>query len=69
MCLGRGNGYAVQKKGFSLLRQDETQEIKAHICDDICRFANDCSLTQDELDKHCANCIVNKITRIESEAE
>ncbi len=48
---------------------DTTEEIKSHICDSICRFANDCSLMQDELDELCENCIVDKITKIESEAE
>lgn len=54
-----------KKKAVSLLKQDETEDIKSHICDDICRFANDCSITQEELDEHCANCIVDRITRIE----
>ena len=67
MCLGLGNGCVVKEKGFSLLKQDKTEDIKSKICDDICRFANDYNITQEELDEHCANCIVDKITRIESE--
>lgn len=54
-----------KKKAVSLVKQDETEDIKSKICDDICRFANDCSITQEELDEHCANCIVDRITRIE----
>lgn len=60
---------ARKKKAFSLLKQDETEDIKSHICDDICRFANDYNITQEQLDEHCANCIVDRIARIESEAE
>lgn len=69
MCLGLGNGCVVKEKGFSLLKQDETEDIKSHICDDICRFANDYNITLEQLDEQCANCIVDKFTRIESETE
>lgn len=55
-----------QAKKLSLLKQDETETIKSKICDDICRFAVDCSITQEQLDEHCANCIVDRIARIET---
>ena len=54
-----------KKKTVSLLKQDETEDIKSKICDDICRFANDYNITQEQLDEQCANCIVDRITRIE----
>ena len=66
MCLGLGNGCVVKDKGFSLLKQDETETIKSKICDDICRYANDYTITQEQLDEHCANCIVDRMTRIET---
>lgn len=65
MCLGLGNGCVPKEEKVSLLKQDETENIKSKICDDICRFANDCTITQEQLDEHCANCIVDRITRIE----
>lgn len=58
-----------RKSVDSALKQKTTEEIKSHICDSICRFANDCRLTQDALDEHCENCIVDKIAKIESEVE
>lgn len=42
-----------------------TEDMKSHICDDLCRFANDFDITQDELDEHCENCIVDQIRKIE----
>lgn len=53
----------------TLLQQNVTEDIKSHICDDLCKFANDFYITQDDLDEHCKNCIVDKIKRIESETE
>ena len=44
---------------------DITEDIKSHICDKICRFANDFYITQDQLDKYCENCIVDSIRKIE----
>lgn len=32
------------EKKLSLLKQDETEKIKSHICDDICRFVV-CNIT------------------------
>lgn len=58
MCIGLANGGYIPP-------EDETENIKSHICDNICRFAVDCNLTQDELDEHCESCIVDKITKIE----
>ena len=49
----------------SLLKPDVTTETKEKICDSICRFAVDCNITQEQLDKKCENCIVDKITKIE----
>lgn len=54
------------EKKLSLLKQDETETIKSKICDDICRFAADCSITQEQLDDYCANCIADRIVRIET---
>lgn len=49
----------------SPFKQDMTEDMKSHICDDLCRFANDFDITQDELDEHCENCIVDQIRKIE----
>lgn len=54
-----------EKKAVSLLKQDATDEIKEKICDNICRFAVDCNITQDQLDEYCEKCIVDKIRRVE----
>ena len=47
-------------------RAIDPQDVICHICDDICKYPNDSSLSQDDLDAICDNCIVNRISNIET---
>lgn len=45
-------------------QDDATESVKGIICDYICQYRY-CAKNQDEMDEICADCIVNKIAKIE----
>lgn len=47
-------------KPKSLIRKDPIEELTEHICDKLCKYPVS-DITQDELDKKCQSCIVNRI--------
>ena len=55
----------MAEERVSFLKQDVTEKVVEDICDNICRFANDYKLTQEQLDVLCDNCIINKIRKVE----
>lgn len=48
---------------MTLIRKDPKEELTENICDHICKYSN-LDLTQDEIDKKCEHCIVNRIVDV-----
>lgn len=43
-----------------LIRKDPIEELTEHICDNLCKYPVS-DITQNELDKKCQSCILNRI--------
>lgn len=54
----------LTNKILSNLEDDATENVKEIVCDFICQYRY-CAKTQDEMDEICAECILNKISKIE----